>query len=57
LLVPIADGQARKLDLATWCGGPISVHPDGLRVAFTIEQVKGELWVLENFLSALSTKK
>ena len=51
-------GQPRKLDLGERRATQLQVHPDGKRVAFwTNNQTAEQIWVLENFLPALSAKK
>ena len=59
--VPMAEGLPRKLDVdmngwvpGNW--GVISLHPDGRQIAFTTGKKTAEVWVLENFLPALSAK-
>ena len=64
--VAIDGTEPQKLGLnVNWLGPPFNsdqqlhVHPDGKRVAFAAtEPAKPwEVWTLENFLPALSTKK
>jgi len=57
LLVPITNGPPTKLQIPGWRGGPMSVHPDGRRIAFTVEKSTHEVWVLENFLPASSASR
>ncbi len=61
-LVPIDGGPARKLDfdanrVARYAPGKIRLHPDGRRLAYVFGDYTSEVWVLENFLPALSAKK
>ncbi len=49
-LVPVGDGQPRRLDIDSNPSSPIRVHPDGRRIAYMAGEVKREVWVLENFL-------
>jgi Tol biopolymer transport system component len=61
-LVPIADAPPRKLDIDvnSWAAGNrgvISLSSDGRQIAFRSGQGNAEVWVLENFLPALSAKK
>jgi Tol biopolymer transport system component len=63
-LVPVDGSQPRKIDVGTInVPGPaaspaVSVNPDGRRIAYaTGSPEKSEVWVLENFLPALSAKK
>jgi Tol biopolymer transport system component len=56
-LVPLAGGQSRKVDLGIEGAYAVRIHPDGTRVAFTAGENKSEVWVMENFLSALSATK
>ncbi len=52
--IPLAGGEAQKLGetMPGFLLGP-HVHPDGKQIVFTIGGGKKELWVMENFLSAL----
>ncbi len=51
--VPLAGGEPRKIDLPGGVAFP-SVHPDGRRFAYTGGRAgQSEVWVLENFLTAL----
>jgi hypothetical protein len=61
-LVPIADAPPRKLDfdanrVAPYAPGKIRLHPDGRQLVYVSGQLSEEVWVLENFLPALSAKK
>ncbi len=51
-------GEAQRLGLGMRCDDP-SVHPDGSRIAFTSggRASIDEVWVLENFLPALQSKR
>ena len=57
-LVPVTDGQPRKLDidLTNWAGG-FRVHPDGRQIAFVAGKAASEIWALENFLSKPISKR
>ena len=61
--VPIDGAAPNRLDfdanhVAAYAQGRISLHPDGGRVAFVSRPKSNiEVWVLENFLSALQAKK
>lgn len=48
--IPVEGGQPQNLGLFTTAISPISIHPDGKRVAFSFGQPKAEMWVMENFL-------
>jgi Tol biopolymer transport system component len=57
-LVPISDGKPRKVTSNLSIEGAfVRVHPDGRQVAFMTGTPNLEVWVLENFLPALSAKK
>ena len=56
-LVPLGDGQPRKLLIDGSVVGPIRVHPDGRQIAFNAGEEKWEVWVLEHFLPSLSATK
>ena len=43
-------GEPRKLGISMVGLGDVSVHPDGMRVAFGAGQSKSEVWVIANFL-------
>jgi Tol biopolymer transport system component len=54
LFVPVSGETPRKLDLEVSLTG-VRVHPDGRQIAFaTTDSREWELWVLENFLPALT---
>jgi len=57
--VPLDGSERRKLDLNVSGMTPFSVHPDGRQIAYGLtEPAKDdEVWVLENFLPALNSKK
>jgi Tol biopolymer transport system component len=57
--VPLDGSDRRKLDVNVAGMTPFSVHPDGRQIAYGLtERAKDdEVWVLENFLPALGTKK
>lgn len=56
--VPAEGGAARKIELNGVVGGYLRFHPDGRRIAFTAgDGDADEVWVMENFLPALSAKK
>lgn len=57
LLIPVNGGPPRSFELPGFRQGEISVHPDGRRVAFFAGKFAAEVWVLENFLPALTAKK
>jgi len=48
--IPASGGQARKLAIPVKGLTQLRVHPDGKRVAMSIEEPGAEIWVLENFL-------
>jgi Tol biopolymer transport system component len=48
--VPAEGGTPLKLDLSVPDLGFFALHPDNRRFAFSVEEDKEELWVLENFL-------
>ena len=57
--MPIADAPPRKLDIDTsrWETGNIgfiSLSPDGTQIAYLSGHLNSEVWVLENFLPALT---
>jgi len=55
-LVPLAGGEPRKIDLGFPQAFDLRIHPDGTQVVFTAGFNKSEVWVMENFLPALSAK-
>lgn len=58
-LVPVGGGQPRKLeiDAPNIVEAPVRMHPDGRQIAFIAGAQKAEVWVLENFLPALRSKR
>ncbi len=48
--VPVAGGEAEKLNLSLNRMRKIRFHPDGRRIAFEGGRSGGEIWVMENFL-------
>ena len=61
-LVPIADSPPRKLEFEAnrvppYAQGKIALHPDGRQLAYDSGGSTGEVWVLENFLPTLTTKR
>lgn len=57
--VSIADGARHSVNLDTNMGLSVRVHPDGRRLVYSVEaeRTQTEVWVLENVLSALGSKK
>jgi Tol biopolymer transport system component len=67
--VPVDGGQPRKIDLpvttrksvgpGSWTGGMggFRLHPDGRRLAYTLNGRRREVWVLENFLPRTNETK
>lgn len=55
--VPISGESPRKIDLDVRSLGTIRLHPDGRQIAFDSTQFSSEVWVLENFLPALKTRR
>jgi Tol biopolymer transport system component len=56
--VPAQGGTPLKLDLSVPKMWSFALHPDNRRFAFSVvEEVKRELWVLENFLPAAAKKQ
>jgi Tol biopolymer transport system component/beta-lactamase regulating signal transducer with metallopeptidase domain len=58
--IPVQGGESEKLNIEMWGFYMLTVHPDGTRLAFisngpSLKQA--ELWVMENFLPARSSKK
>jgi Tol biopolymer transport system component len=54
-VVPSTGGTPRKLDVelgSAFAANSLRLHPDGRTVAFTAGETAGEVWTLENFLSA-----
>jgi Tol biopolymer transport system component len=55
--ISIADGKARRLELAIEGLQEIDLHPDGQQVAFGLLTRGGGIWVMENFLQAVQARK
>lgn len=56
--IPAEGGQPKNLGLSTTdMMSPISIHPDGNRIAFSSGRRKAEVWVMENFLPAKTESK
>jgi hypothetical protein len=60
--IPAEGGVPRKVELgpafSAMAGYSLRLHPDGHQLAFnTLAQPKSEVWVMENFLSALRTSR
>ncbi len=55
--IPVEGGQPQNLRLSTTAVSPISIHPDGKRIAYSFGQPKAEIWVMENFLPKTKEKK
>ena len=56
--IPIEGGEPEKLGLEMNFIANLSVHPDGQHIAFYTNSAKlAEVWVMENFLSEIETKK
>ncbi|HEX4946336.1 MAG TPA: hypothetical protein VFZ34_06730, partial [Blastocatellia bacterium] len=53
----IADGKAKRLELAMDELRDIDLHPDGRQIAFNIFKNRNEIWVMENFLPAAQSRK
>ena len=57
-LVPVTDGQPRKLDIdLTNCAGGFRLHPDGHQITFLAGKAGTEVWALENFLPQPASKR
>jgi TolB protein len=54
---PVAGGQGEKLHLFPEYSCGFVMHPSGKRMAFTYSHFNYELWVMENFLPEIKTKK
>ncbi len=50
-------GEAQRTGLAMSRLTNFVVHPDGRRIAFTVAEGGGELWVMESFLAGLSANR
>jgi Tol biopolymer transport system component len=57
--VSIDDGSRHKVRLDQKMGLSVRVHPDGRRLAYAVqaEPAQTEIWMLENVLTALKSKK
>lgn len=53
----VADGNARRLELAMDELRDMDLHPDGQQIAYSIFTNKNEIWVMENFLPESQPKK
>jgi len=51
-VVPVDGSSHYKMELAGPIGNHFAIHPDGRRLAYLAGERKGEVWVLENFLSS-----
>ena len=61
-LVPVNDGQPRKLDIdvATWSLdglGGFRLHPNGHQIAFLAGERSQEVWALENVLPTVKASR
>ena len=58
ILVSLNGDPPRTLGLPRNVAGPVVMHPDGRRVAYTTAETRSEVWILENFLpSAKSARR
>jgi len=48
--IPATGGEPRKIELPRKSINELRLHPDTSQVAFEVERVTQELWVMENFL-------
>jgi Tol biopolymer transport system component len=48
--VPVRGGAPKNLGLESRLMWLLTVHPDGIRIAYSDHQSKAEIWVMENFL-------
>jgi len=56
--IAVEGGQPQNIGLSTTdMISPISIHPDGRRIAFSSGQRKAEVWVMENFLPVEKAEK
>ena len=57
--IPVAGGEPQKLDLSMSNLMHLRVHPDGRKIAFTgsLQPATSEIWVMENFLTAIKDNK
>lgn len=56
-LVPASGGKPRKIDLGFADLRELKIHPDGRQVVFHTPTDTYEVWVMENFLPALTASK
>lgn len=49
-IVPASGGTPKSLSLKSRMMWLLTIHPDGKRIAYTSDNSKAELWVMENFL-------
>jgi Tol biopolymer transport system component len=56
-MVSVSDGKSKRLDLNMLNVRHMQLHPDGRRLVFISGDTRLEVWVMENFLPALSAKK
>ncbi len=57
--IPVAGGEPRRTGLSVEGLNIVAPHPDGRRIAFDVGnpgRYPNELWVLENFVAAATTK-
>jgi hypothetical protein len=50
VLIPIAGGAVRPIDLPDTVNAPVAVNPNGRHFAYQMGERLEEVWVLENFL-------
>lgn len=55
--IPAGGGEPVKIAQGMALLRNLRIHPDGQRVAFNAGRSKAEIWVMENFLPALSVKQ
>ena len=55
--IPVEGGEPQPLGLPASVVTQISVSPDGKRIAYSINELNSEMWVMENFLPADKAKK
>jgi Tol biopolymer transport system component len=57
-ILPVSEGEPRRLQLGENFAAQLVMHPDGKQIAFWSNNQTGEqIWVLENHLPTLTTKK
>ena len=49
-IVPASGGTPKSLSLKSRMMWLLTIHPDGKRIAYTSDNSKAEIWVMENFL-------